>query len=502
VSKVHDHPAAIKWIVGFAVQYPATPIARLYKEFCKWWGNKPECPALTTIRRWLNNWISDNRAAYTALTNPEKWRSAYKAAFGTHDDTVAPNQIWELDSTKLDVMFAGGRSYFLALIDVHTRRVMTLVSKTSKSDAVMALMRRAMVEWGVPDAIRTDNGSDYVSQATIRFCAQAEIHREVCTPGTPTAKPYIERWFKSFNHDTMTMLKGYTGHNVASAQQIRALNNNKQAECAMSESEFQEWANDWVAEYHDRHHQGVGMSPAQAYQQAVDGGWQPRRVKSVRQLDMLLTSIGKRQICSQGIRVANFWYIAPDLRVGEKVWVSLDPHDMGTIYCFDADNNYLGDARCPELVNIDRRAIAEAAKRSQIAEISAVKKHLKSAKRLEGHQQKALDSALKSATLTPVPIDVAAASSQVDPHTPEERGVDWILKELACQWLSGIEAIDPTLPIFLVKTINRWAKDISQHAVIQARIMGVIGDKKTSHRFIQWLAQIPDTSPCPQPQAN
>jgi transposase InsO family protein len=486
LSKSSDHPAAIKWIVGFAVQHPRTPIARLYKEFRKWWGAKPQCPALTTIRRWLNNWIADNRAIYTALTNPEKWRSAYKATFGTHDDTTAPNQIWEMDSTKLDVMFGDGRSYFLALIDVHTRRVMSLVSKTSKAEAVMTLLRQAIVEWGVPDAIRTDNGSDYISQAVIRFCAQAEIERKVCTPGTPTAKPYIERWFRSFNHDKLSMLKGYVGHNVPAAQQLRALNNGKQSHCSMSESEFQSWANEWIAEYHDRTHQGLGASPKSAYQASLDGGWQPRRVVSVRQLDMLLASIGQRQICSQGIRVANFWYIAEDLRVGDRVWVSVDPREMGTIYIFDIDNNYLGEAKCPELANIDRREIAEAAKRSQIAEIAEAKRRLKSAKKLEPHQQKALSSVLSPPAPKPL------VSSSLDTVVSSPLTVDSMLPELARRWLSGLLTIDPEAPRLLIKTAIRWAKDASQHAMIQAQIMGVIRDKKVSHKFIQWLASDPD----------
>lgn len=52
-----------------------------------------------------------------------------------------------------------------------------LIARQS-SAAISALLRRAILDWGVPEAIKTDNGSDYVSNHIVRVSCGC-----VCRPG-------------------------------------------------------------------------------------------------------------------------------------------------------------------------------------------------------------------------------------------------------------------------------------------------------------------------------
>lgn len=75
------------------------------------------------------------------------------------------NQRWEIDSTKGDVMLADGKRHnVVAIIDVYSRRPVYHVSRSSSATAVAACLRKALLAWGVPEILVTDNGSDYVSR--------------------------------------------------------------------------------------------------------------------------------------------------------------------------------------------------------------------------------------------------------------------------------------------------------------------------------------------------
>ena len=55
------------------------------------------------------------------------------------------------------------RHIIVACIDVYTRRVKFLVSRSSSSAAVAALARLCLLDWGQAEEWGTDNGADYVA---------------------------------------------------------------------------------------------------------------------------------------------------------------------------------------------------------------------------------------------------------------------------------------------------------------------------------------------------
>ena len=96
-----------------------------------------------------------------------------------------------------------------------------LVVPTSRATAIAALLRHCILEWGVPEAVRTDEGKDYTSRHVLGVLADLEIEHRPCPPYTPEAKPFVERFLGTLTRDLFASLPGFSGHDVAQAQARR-----------------------------------------------------------------------------------------------------------------------------------------------------------------------------------------------------------------------------------------------------------------------------------------
>ncbi len=335
-----------------------------------------EIPSAHAIRRYVSKWKDENESLLLYLKNPDEWKNRKMFAFGDASEQVFRlNQLWEYDSTPGDVMLTDGRHTIIGVIDVYSRRIKLLVSPTSKAESVAALTRRALLDWGVPESAKTDNGADYVSRHMVRIFSDLEVEQVLCPPFSPEKKPHIERAFKTFSHSIVELLPGYIGHSVADRKAIESRRTFAQrmmkqgsdpVDIKISSDEFQEICDRWVdAIYHHNSHDGLdGMTPAQV---ARDWTGPVRRISNERALDILLSPApsdgGFRDIRRKGIRVENAWFITPELAGHEgRVRVLLDRTDYGTIYVFGEDGTYICTAVNPDRTGHNRKEIADKAK--------------------------------------------------------------------------------------------------------------------------------------------
>jgi putative transposase len=332
-------------------------------------------PSFRSLTRWVQRWRDDNRELLTALADPDAWKSRYRPAHGRVGEQVTRlNQRWEMDTTPGDIMLTDGRHQVLGVIDVHSRRAMLLVSKTSKATAVALLMRRAMRAWGVPETIATDNGADYTAKHITRVLYGLEIHHDLCDPFRPEQKPFIERFFRSFQHNLVEGLQGYIGHNV---EQRRALERRASFaerlttkggvfEVGLSSEDFQVFADRWCEHlYQHRPHGSLaGRSPWEVVCASTDP---VRTVRDERALDVLLAEApdnhGLRTVQKRGLAIEGGWYVAPELPVGQEVHVRYDPADLGRVYAFRVDDGrFICEAICPDRTGVNRAEVASMAR--------------------------------------------------------------------------------------------------------------------------------------------
>jgi putative transposase len=339
-------------------------------------------PSLRTFSSFLAGLRERSKHLLLARTDPDRYKSSVRIAGQSRDHITRLNELWEIDASPADVLTKDGRHSLYVLIDVYSRRMMTLVTKTPRAEAVLLLIRRAILAWGVPEQVRTDQGSDFTAVRVRRAFAGLGIAHDLCAPFSPEQKGVVERAIRTVQHDLMPLIPGFIGHNVAQRKQIEARRafaqrlgeTDDKVFCVdLTAADLQTACDRWCAgRYAQRVHAALGISPFRA---AAEYAGPIRQIEDQRALDLLLADLadggGLRVVGRQGVRVGGDLYIASGLMVGERVLVRHDPTDMGRIYCFSPDGEtFLAEAICPETAGVDRAAAVSAARRAQQRQIA------------------------------------------------------------------------------------------------------------------------------------
>lgn len=372
-SKIEQTPALHRLVLGALLKYPQIT-AQAVKDWLA--AEHPELNICSKkgIQRCFRDFKRDNPQIWTYITHPDRWKNIYMAGVGSVFEHIdRPNQMWELDSTPGDWLLTDGRHSVVGCIDLHTRRVKLFVSKSSTAAAVKQVLRRAMLDWGMPEAVRTDNGKDYVSEDVTSLLRDLEIIQEICIPFASEEKGTIERFFRTMSHGILNLLDGFIGHNVAERKEIEArksfarriMKKDEVVEVKLSSDELQQKLDEWVAYYYEQNpHGGLkDRSPIEVWR-----AWnQPlRQISDPHALDELMAEVaGTRTIGKKGIRYDNRFYIDPagvmHEHVGREVLVRLDEQDLGRLAIY-LDGAFLCWAVDPDAQGIDRREAAAAIK--------------------------------------------------------------------------------------------------------------------------------------------
>lgn len=342
-------------------------------------------PKIRSFERHIIEWKAENDHVVRKLLNPDGYKNSHQMALGSQSHAVEGlNDVWEIDASPVDALCQDGRYTLYAIIDVYTRRVLFHVSKTAKTEASLQLIRRAVLEWGIPKVIKTDNGSDFKSKRFIQALMSLRIEQKWCPPYTPEGKPHVERVIKHVQHNLMPLLPGYVGHNVSERSQIEArktfaqrlgVDDRETFMTTMTRDDVKGYLDKWAADvYAHKEHRGIGGKTPFAMTASWSG--EIRRVGSERALDLLLAPIagsnGLRRITKKAIRINNSVYYGPglELHVGKTVMVRHDPDDFSKVYVFDEEGQFLCEAKDFEAQSHeDQKAQAVTAKANQKAAI-------------------------------------------------------------------------------------------------------------------------------------
>ncbi len=361
---------------------------------------------LRTVQAFVSTFRAENQGALKALANPDAHRSHHKPAFGSRSTAITRiNQLWEIDATRADAMCLtedGTRKRFAitSVIDVRTRRACMLVSDQPRALATQALLRRALLAWGQCETLKLDNGKEFAARAVTEFCRATGIALHFSRPFHPEEKPHVERMFGTLNHGLFPLLPGFVGANVAERKGIDARASFQHRfgeearltiETSLSPEGLQARLDAWLREiYEHAPHDGLkGKTP---FATALALGADARRIADERALDALLLPApedgGTRLVVKRGIRVANRWYIHPEL--GEfcarhaRVSVRLDPHDASRIVVYSADGGaFVCIAECiDEMPSQRRQEIAVRAGANAAAAVREIRDDVRKVQRI------------------------------------------------------------------------------------------------------------------------
>ena len=130
---------------------------------------------------------------------------------------VAANQVWSIDFLS-DSLSDGRLLRTFNVIDDYNREGLSIeVDLSLPSQRVIRALEQ-IIEWrGRPDAIRLDNGPEYIAQALVDWANDQRITLMYIQPGKPTQNAYIERFNRTVRHEWLDL---HIFESVEQAQQL------------------------------------------------------------------------------------------------------------------------------------------------------------------------------------------------------------------------------------------------------------------------------------------
>ncbi|MBN8462652.1 MAG: DDE-type integrase/transposase/recombinase [Dechloromonas sp.] len=360
-----------------------------------------EAPSYHQCYRFQKAWIAENSELYLQQTNPDAWKNRAMVAYGNaSEDVLRLNQRWEMDATPADWLLLDPdgkkRRYTVScVIDNYCRRSLVVVAPTPKTQTHCYALRLALLAWGVPEQIVTDNGADYQADHFQRVLGALGIEQRTTAPFSGEEKPHIERFIGTLNHSILELLPNFAGHNVAERKAIEA--RRSFAERLARKGEIVDFAdvvdgsctgeflqariNEWLAGIYEQREHG-GLNGASPFRRAAAWTGEVRRIRDERALDLLLArpagNDGRRTAQKKGLLIDGAWFVHPELAridAGNEVDV-FETEDLGRIVVHH-ENTFLCIAECPERTGASRAEIAALAAAVQKEKLKEARKKLK-----------------------------------------------------------------------------------------------------------------------------
>lgn len=103
-----------------------------------------------------------------------------------------------------DTLANGKTIRALNIIDDFNREVLSITIDTSLPSQRVIRELETLIDWrGKPEAIRSDNGPEFVSVALSKWCEVNGVSWIYIQPGKPTQNSLIERFNRTFRHEVL-----------------------------------------------------------------------------------------------------------------------------------------------------------------------------------------------------------------------------------------------------------------------------------------------------------
>ncbi len=120
-----------------------------------------------------------------SLPKKQPRKTRVKASIGIVPKATRANQIWTYDFV-FDQSLSGKSLKMLTLIDEFTRECLTVeVGVSIKSKRVRQILQKVCSEKGIPEIIRSDNGSEFIGKAVGDWLEKSGIKPLFIEPGKP-----------------------------------------------------------------------------------------------------------------------------------------------------------------------------------------------------------------------------------------------------------------------------------------------------------------------------
>lgn len=160
------------------------------------------------------------------------------------------NHVWCVDFI-FDSCLNGTKLKVLAVKDEFTKECLALEVRTRfRSGDVRRVLESCFAEYGIPEKLRSDNGSEFIARTLAVFLSQSGSKAHFIKPGSPWQNGFIESFNSRLRAECLDV---EVFHNLADAQVKLAV--------------YRRWYN------HDRPHSSIGnLTPARFRARCLDSG--------------------------------------------------------------------------------------------------------------------------------------------------------------------------------------------------------------------------------------
>ena len=121
-----------------------------------------------------------------------------------------PNQVWAADITYLPMR--RGFLYLVAIMDWHTRKVLAWrISNTLEADFCVEALNEAIAQFGPPEIMNTDQGSQFTSFAWTDRQRQSGVRISMDGKGRFLDNIFVERLWRSLKYECVYLHAWETG---------------------------------------------------------------------------------------------------------------------------------------------------------------------------------------------------------------------------------------------------------------------------------------------------
>ncbi len=111
-----------------------------------------------------------------------------------------PNQVWAMDITYIPI--ARGFVYLAAVVDWYTRRTLSWkVSITMDTHFCLEAVEDTLAQYGTPEIMNTDQGSQFTSQAFTELLKKNDIRISMDGKGSWRDNVFVERLWRSVKYE-------------------------------------------------------------------------------------------------------------------------------------------------------------------------------------------------------------------------------------------------------------------------------------------------------------
>lgn len=128
-------------------------------------------------------------------------------------EITSPNQVWATDITYIPMLH--GYLYLMAIIDVHSRFILSWdISNTMDSTWCASVMQNSIAQWGKPQIINTDQGSQFTAGAFTETVLDNGIKLSMDGKGRAIDNIFIERFWRTIKYEHVYLNPTNDGHEL------------------------------------------------------------------------------------------------------------------------------------------------------------------------------------------------------------------------------------------------------------------------------------------------